>query len=130
MKVEQASIYADYLLIASCPLPCFIIYCKTNLFFYSYSLIGKLIEKDKEEYIELQSPVLLKDNYGNDKLLYGDDTGSINLRFLPFLDLLSPFEINESAINIIAISDNRKFCSGWSDEEQELYVMFDPNLIE
>ena len=130
LKVEQSSLYANFLLISSSPLPSFVIYCRTNLYFYSYSLLGKLIEKDKEEYIDIKSPILVKDNYGNDKLLYGDDTGSINLRFLPLLDLLPPFEINESVINVITISKNRKYCSGWSDEEEEIYIIFDPNLIE
>ena len=130
LKVDQSSLYADYLLITSSPLPSFVIYCRKNLYFYSYSLIGKLIEKDKEEYIDIKSPIIIRDNYGNDKLLYGDDTGSINIRFLPDLELLQPFEINESSINIINISDNRKYCAGWSDEEEEIYIIFDPNLIE
>ena len=130
MKVEQSSLYADYLIITSSPLPSFIIFCRKNLFFYSYSLLGKLIEKDKEDYIDIKSPIIFKDNYGNDKLLYGDDTGSINIRLLPNLDLLPPFEINETSINIINISNNRKYCTGWSDEEEELYIIFDPNLID
>ena len=130
MKVEQSSLYADYLIISSSPLPSFVIYCRKNLFFYSYSLLGKLIEKDKEDYINIKSPIIFKDNYGNDKLLYGDDAGSLNIRFLPFLDLLAPFEINESSLNIINISNNRKYCSGWSDEEEELYIIFDPSLID
>ena len=100
MKVEQST-YAEYLLISSSPLPSFIIYCKKNLYFYCYSLIGKLIFKEKEEYIDIKSPIILKDIYGNDKLLYGDDTGSLNIRILPNLELLVPFEINESVINNI-----------------------------
>ena len=130
LKVDQSSLYADYLFITSSPLPSFVIYCRKNLYFYSYSLIGKLIEKDKEEYIDIKSPIILRDNYGNDKLLYGDDAGSINIRFLPDLEILQPFEINESSINIINVSDNRKYCAGWSNEEEEIYIIFDPNLLE
>ena len=129
IKVEQSS-YAEYLLISSSPLPSFVIYSKNNLYFYCYSLIGKLIRKEKEEYIEIKTPIIFKDIYGNDKLIYGDDTGSLNIRTLPNLELLIPFEINETVINIIEMSNNRKYCSGWSDEDEEIYIVFDPNLIE
>ena len=129
MKVDQSS-YADYLLITSSPLPSFVIYSRKNLFFYSYSLLGKLIRKDKDDYIDINSPIISKDIYGNEKLFYGDDSGCLNIRLLPTLEPLSPFEINENSINIIEISKNRKYCIGWSDEEEEIYIIFDPDLID
>ena len=49
---------------------------------------------------------------------------------MPNLELLIPFEINETAINIIEMSNDRKYCSGWSDEDEEIYIVFDPNLME
>ena len=130
LKVEQSSLYADYLMISSSPLPCIIFFCKKNLYFYAYSLLGKLIVKEKEEYINIKSPLIFKDNYGNDILLYGDDIGSINIRFLPSLELANPFEINENSINIIEMSNNSRYCCGWSDEEEELYIIFDPYFID
>ena len=130
MKLDQSSLYADYLLIISSPLPSFVIYSRKNLFFYSYSLLGKVIEKDKEDYIDIKSPIIFKDSYGNDKLIYGDDMGSINIRALPTLDLMPPFEINESAVNIIGMSENSSYCAGWSDDEEEIYIIFEPKLIE
>ena len=129
-KVEQTSLYADYLYIVSAPLPSFIIYSRNNLSFYSYSLLGKLIDKDKEDFLNIKSPVVFKDIYGNDKLLYGDDMGCINIRLLPSLDILTPFEINESSINIIDMNTNGKYCVGWSDDEEEIYITFDPNDID
>ena len=129
-KVEQSSVYADFLNIISSPLPSFVIYCRKNLTFYSYSLLGKLIHKDKEDYINIKSPVVFKDIYGNDKLLYGDDMGCLNIRLLPSLDILTPFEINESSINIVDMNRNSKYCVGWSDDEEEIYIAFDPNDID
>jgi len=129
-KVEQAAVYADYLYIISSPLPSFVIYCRKNLTFYSYSLLGKLIHKEKEDYISIKSPVVFKDIYGNDKLLYGDDMGCINIRLLPSLDILTPFEINESSINVIDMNKNNRYCVGWSDDEEEIYITFDPNDID
>ena len=129
-KVEQSSVYADFLNIISSPLPSFVIYCRKNLTFYSYSLLGKLIHKDKEDYINIKSPVVFKDIYGNYKLLYGDDMGCLNIRLLPSLDILTPFEINESSINIVDMNRNSKYCVGWSDDEEEIYIAFDPNDID
>ena len=58
------------------------------------------------------------------------DIGSINIRFLPSLELANPFEINENSINIIEMSNNSRYCCGWSDEEEELYIIFDPYFID
>ena len=43
IKVESNGSYADFLFIISSPLPSFVIHCKNNSCFYTYSLIGKLI---------------------------------------------------------------------------------------
>ena len=130
LKVEPSSLFANYLFIISSPLTSFIIYCRKNLCFYSYSLIGKLIEKDKEDYIDIKCPIIFKDNFGNEKLIYGDDTGCLNIRILPNLELLPPFAINDLSVNIIELSKNKRYCAGASDYDEEIYLIFEPFLAK
>ena len=131
IKMDNNALYADYLFIISSPLPSFIIFCKNNSCFYCYSLIGELISKEYEENenSDITSPVIFQDSSFGENLLYGNNNGSVSIRFLPSLNLLSSMEINWSNIDCVEVSDNGRYCAAWSNEEEEFYIVFDPSLI-
>ena len=73
IKVESNGSYADFLFIISSPLPSFVIHCKNNSCFYTYSLIGKLIFQEFELNSEIFSAVIIKESNFGEILMYGND---------------------------------------------------------
>ena len=73
IKVESNGSYADFLFIISSPLPSFVIHCKNNSCFYTYSLIGKLIFQEFELNSEIVSAVIIKESNFGEILMYGND---------------------------------------------------------
>jgi len=127
IKVESDGIYADFLFIISSPLPCFVIHCKTNFCFYSYSLIGKLICKEYESNSDIYSPIILEESNFGEILMYGNDKGKIIMRYLPSLNIFLNKEIN---IDCLVVSQNGRYCTACNNEFGILYVLYDPLISE
>ena len=117
------------------PLPCFIVYCKNNYTFYTYSLIGNLICKICEIDSEIFSPKIIRESNFGEVLIYGNDKGQINMRFLPSLDLFLSRGINGGDnysylnIDLIDISNNGWYCIAWNNDNNIFYAMNDPSHI-
>ena len=135
IKLDEDSIIADYIFISSSPLPCFIVYCKNNYTFYTYSLIGNLICKICEIDSEIFSPKIIRESNFGEVLIYGNDKGQINMRFLPSLDLFLSRGINGGDnysylnIDLIDISNNGWYCIAWNNDNNIFYAMNDPSHI-
>ena len=131
IKVDQNGFYADFLFIISSPLPSFVIHCQNNNCFYTYSLIGKLICKEKENESEIFSPLIIKESNFGEILMYGNDKGEIRMRYLPSLKLFLNKEIDETDMNIdcLEVSQNGRYCTVWNNENNLFYVLYDPSLL-
>ena len=130
IKLDDNCLYADYLFIVSSPLPCFVIHCKNNYNFYSYSLIGKFICKENDE-SEIYSPLIIKESNFGEILMYGSDKGELKMRYLPSLKLFLNKEIDSNYLNIdcLEVSKNGRYCTVWNNENNNLYILYDPSLI-
>jgi WD40 repeat protein len=136
IKVQQSALCADYIFISSSPLPCFIIYSSHDFTFYTYSLIGKLICKVCENDTNIYSPKILKESNFGEVLVYGNNRGQINMRFLPSLDLflnrdINPGEdiINYINVDLIDISNNGWYCIAWNNDNGMFYTIYDSSHI-
>ena len=130
IKLDQTALFADFIFISSSPLPCYIIYSYHNFTFYTYSLIGNLISKVTENnYIYL--PKIIKESNFGEVLIYGNDKGQINMRFLPSLDLFLNRNINENSeynyisLDLIDVSNNGWYLIGWNNDNGIFYAMYD-----
>ena len=136
IKVEN-DLYADFIFIISAPLPCFVIHCKNNFCFYTYSLVGKLIFKEFENNSEILSPLIIRESNFGEVLIYANDLGKICMRFLPSLYLFLNQEINEeqnyknynSKFDLIEVSQNGNYCIAWNNENNKFYIFYDQSLI-
>ena len=135
IKVEN-NLYADYIFIISAPLPCFVIHCKNNFCFYTFSLIGKLIFKSYENNSEILSPLIIRESNFGEVLIYANDIGKICMRFLPSLNLFLNQEINDEQIyqnhlnfDLIEVSQNGNYCIAWNNEYNKFYIFYDQSLI-
>ena len=135
IKVDKSARSADFIFISSSPLPCFIIYSSHNFTFYTYSLIGNLICKVSENENMIYSPKILKESNFGEVLIYGNDKGQINMRFLPSLDLFLKRAINENegynyiSLDLIDVSKNGWYCITWNNENGILYAIYDQSHI-
>ena len=136
IKVQQSALCADYIFISSSPLPCFIIYSSHDFTFYTYSLIGKLICKVCENDTNIYSPKILKESNFGEVLVYGNNRGQINMRFLPSLDLFLNRDINPGEdiisyinVDLIDISNNGWYCIAWNNDNGMFYTIYDSSHI-
>ena len=129
IKVDSEGLYADFLFIVSSPLPSFVIHCKNNFCFYSYSLIGKQICKEYEIDSEIYSPLLIEESNFGEILIYGDNKGRINMRYLPSLCLFFDKGISKNMeyfnVDNLEVSENGKYCIAWNNDNDIFYVIYD-----
>jgi len=135
IKVEKSACSADYIFISSSPLACFIIYSGHNFTFYTYSLIGNLICKVSEVDNFIYSPKILKESNFGEVLIYGNDKGQINMRFLPSLDLFLKRGIDENegynyiSLDLVDVSKKGWYLITWNNENGILYAIYDHTHI-
>ena len=135
IKVEKSACCADYIFISSSPLACFIIYSGHNFTFYTYSLIGNLICKVSEVDNFIYSPKILKESNFGEVLIYGNDKGQINMRFLPSLDLFLKRGIDENegynyiSLDLVDVSKKGWYLITWNNENGILYAIYDHTHI-
>ena len=130
IKLDQSALFADFIFISSSPLPCFIIYSYHNFSFYTFSLIGNLINKVTEN-TYIYFPKIIKESNFGEVLIYGNDKGQINMRFLPSLDLFLNRNVNENSgynyisLDLIDVSNNGWYLIGWNNDNGIFYAMYD-----
>jgi hypothetical protein len=131
IKCDSNAVYADYLFITSSPLPSLVIHCKNDSCFYCYSLIGKLICKEYENNSEILSPLIITESNFGEILMYGNDKGKINMRYLPSLNLFLSKEIDNDDIGLdcLEVSQNGRYCTVWNNKKGIFSVLYDPSLI-
>ena len=135
IKIEESAQSADYIFISASPLACFIVYSSHNFSFYTYSLIGQLINKVVENETYIYSPIILKESNFGEILIYGNDKGQINMRYLPSLDLFLNRNINTNeeydyiSLDLIDISHNGWYLIGWNNDNSIFSAMYDSSHI-
>ena len=83
----------------------------------------------------IYSPKILKESNFGEVLIYGNDKGQINMRFLPSLDLFLKRAINENegynyiSLDLIDVSKNGWYCITWNNENGILYAIYDQSHI-
>jgi hypothetical protein len=116
----------DYVFISDSPLPSVILYSKKINNFYIYSINGIFIKKTKNNFKNLFSPKIIKDNYQRDYLFFGTNDGCIIYIRLPLLDKSKSFELkgqNDSLllpIKCFDISEDRQIIYYWRLENFNL----------
>jgi hypothetical protein len=83
---NDSSIQFDYVFISSNPLACVVLYSKSEMMFYVYSLNGKFIKQERNKYKVLFNPKVVCDSYQRDVLVFGTNDGCLVMRRLPLLD--------------------------------------------
>ena len=129
--MEQSAQIADFIFISSSPLPCFIVYSYHNFSFYTYSLIGNLINKINENDSYIYSPLILRESNFGEILIYTNDKGQINMRYLPSLDLFLNRNIYEEEgyeniiLDLIGVSNNGWYLIGWNNDNGIFSAIYD-----
>lgn len=104
-------------IISQTPLPCICFYSREDHYWYSYSINGHLLDKQREECSHIISPIIVKDSYFIDKLVYGTEKGFIIMRQLPLLKLIKKLQVsnNYPVLSVIASPDRRFLLAGCGD---------------
>ena len=131
IKVGSNDSYADFLFIVSSPLPSFVIHCKNNFCFYTYSLIGKLIFQEFDINSDILSAKIIKESNFGEILMYGNDKGELKMRYLPSLKLFlyKKIDNNYMKIDCLEISKNEIYCIVWNNEYNIFYVLYDSSQM-
>ena len=113
----------DYVFISDSPLPSVILYSKKNNYFYIYSINGNFIKKTKNNFKNLFSPKIIKDNYQRDYLFFGTNEGNLVIRRLPLLENTKIIEIKKNIndnlflpIKYFDISEDKQTLYYWKME--------------
>ena len=112
-------LYAEKIFLSNSPLPCLVLYIKTERIFKSFTINGEFICEIKEtnDSSKIKSPIVYTNNNFQDILLYGIDDGFIKIRKFPEMTLINSIEVfPKKEINIISLSPDRKYCYVWSSD--------------
>ena len=67
-------------LLTQTPLAACCFYSREDHYWYSFSLNGHMLEKQREEASHIISPQILKDSHFMEKIVYGTEKGYLNFR--------------------------------------------------
>ena len=70
------------------PLAGIALYSREDHMWHSFSINGSFLDKQREECSHIVQPLIVKDSYFMDKLVYGTERGYIVMRSLPHLRIL------------------------------------------
>ena len=114
--------------ITQTPLPACCFYSREDHFWYSYSLNGHFLDKQREECSHIISAQVVKDSFFMDKLVYGTEKGYIILRQLPLLKHIKKQQVSNGypVMSILVSPDRRFLLVGCGDGG--LNVITEPNL--
>ena len=105
-----------------------ILFSPDNFTIYSYSVNGAEICKSQERAKFIASPLIVKDSYRKDYLIYGTETGDVVLRNAGTLDTIRRISLSGAApvLSVMITSDLRFLLVGCADGE--LTVITDPTV--
>ena len=119
-ELEEEQIYADNVFLSSSPLPCITVYISKKKLFRTYTINGEFVGEEKEEDDSgsqlIKCPIIFKNLYFQDFLIYGTDKGCVKIRSFPKMNLIGK-EICVSpgnSIEALEISKDKRFCYVWS----------------
>ena len=107
----------DYVFISSSPLPSIILFSKTEMNFYIYTINGTFIKKVESKYKILYTPHIITDNYHKEYLCFGTQDSCIQMLRLPLME-------KEHLIEMKNRSDNLYFpikCFDFSRDRQNVF---------
>ena len=118
---EDEKIYADNVFLSSSPLPCVTVYIAEKQIFRTYTLNGQLVAEEKEvddyhsKYIK--SPIIFKNLYLQEFLIYGTDKGYVKIRSFPDMKIVGDIvQVSKGeSIECLEISKDKRFCFAWID---------------
>ena len=121
--------YASNIFLSSTPLPCYTIYITEKHIFKTFSINGEFIYKEEESETtgEIKCPIIFKNLYFNDFLIYGTEDGFVKIRSFPdmvLINAIKPFEGQE--IKALELSPDKRFCYVWSHKDK-IAVIKDTN---
>ena len=113
---DQDCLYADNIFLSSSPLPCIAIFISKRRIFRTYTINGELIneEEETEKSSKINSPIIYKNLYFQEFLVYGTNDGYIKIRAFPKMNLINSIKIYENnEIKEVALSNDKKYCYSW-----------------
>ena len=129
---EEEQLYADKVFLSSSPLACVTVYISKKRLFRTYTIngefVGEVEEPDATEYIK--SPVIFKNLYFEDFLIYGTDRGFVKIRAFPKMNkIVDSLNVSSgSSVEIVEISKDKRYCAVWS-KNNELNIIKDVGVF-
>ena len=129
----EEQLYADNVFLSSSPLPCVTVYISQKKLFRTYTINGEFVSEEKEEdelgskYIK--SPIVFKNLYFQDFLIYGTDKGYVKIRSFPKMNIIGKIlEVTPGiSIETLTISKDKRYCYVWS-KGSEIYIIKDVSV--
>ena len=129
---EEEQLYADNVFLSSSPLACVTVYISKKRLFRTYTIngefVGEVEEPDASRYIK--SPVIFKNLYFEDFLIYGTDKGFVKIRAFPRMNkIVDALNVsNGASVEILEISKDKRYCAVWS-KNNELNIIKDVSVF-
>ena len=116
---EDEEIYADNVFLSSSPLPCVTVYISQKRIFRTYTINGEFVAEEKEEDEQgsryIKCPLIFKNLYFQDFLIYGTDKGYVKIRAFPKMNLIGKIHATPGySIEALEISKDKRYCYIWS----------------
>ena len=115
---EEEQLYADNVFLSSSPLPCVTVYISQKRIFRTYTINGEFVgeekEKDDEDSKFIKSPIIFKNLYFQDFLIYGTDKGYVKIRAFPKMNIIGIVRASLNSIETLEISKDKRYCYVWS----------------
>ena len=127
---EEKKIYANNVFLSSAPLACVVIYIASEKIFRTYTINGEFIceEKESDDINYIKCPVVFKNLYFQDFLIYGTDDGSVKIRKFPEMNLINSITVCKGhPIEALTISGDKRYCYAWANGEV-IHVVKDTNV--
>ena len=118
-EFEEEEIFADNVFLSSSPLPCVTVYISQKRIFRTYTINGEFVSEEKEEDEQgsryIKSPLIFKNLYFQDFLIYGTDKGYVKIRAFPKMNVVSSKPATPGySIETLEISKDKRYCYIWS----------------
>ena len=111
---------------------CVTVYISKKRLFRTYTIngefVGEVEEPDASRYIK--SPVIFKNLYFEDFLIYGTDRGFVKIRAFPKMNkIVDSLNVSSgSSVEIVEISKDKRYCAVWS-KNNELNIIKDVGVF-
>ena len=115
---DEEQLYADNVFLSSSPLPCVTVYISQKRIFRTYTINGEFVSEEKEKEEQgtiIKSPIIFKNLYFQDFLIYGTDKGYVKIRAFPKMNIIGSIHVSlGNSIETLEISKDKRYCYAWS----------------